>query len=261
MAGTWTVEMRGIGSVSGVAVDPTGMSNGLAAPSTAEVKVEQFLSGTPTGLADALAHPLAQQIEFAVSRRLIDGAGPNFQPDETLTRGLLADYLMSWGVRQTRALGVVSAFNDAAATPVLSLAAEAVTRKGQLLLDRNLEAAPLMVLEGASFNPSLPATREQVAYALVQATGREAVARAIAADAPLMATDADGNPVPVADAADIDPALKGHLAVALALGILDAEIVEVNGSKVARIQAKGTLTRAQYAAFAARAYGSVTFPS
>ncbi len=261
MAGTWTVEMRGVGSVSGVAVDPTGMSNGIAPPATAEVKVEQFLSGTPTGLADAVAHPLAQQIEFAVSRRLIDGAGPNFQPDETLTRGLLADYLMSWGVRQTRALDVVSAFNDATATPVLSLAAEAVTRKGQLLLDRNLEAAPLMLLDGASFNPSLPATREQVAYALVQATGREAVARAIAADAPLMATDAEGNPVPVADAADIDPALKGHLAVALALGILDAEIVEENGSKVARIQAKGTLTRAQYAAFAARAYGSVTFPS
>jgi len=261
MAGTWTVEMRGIGSVSGVAVDPTGMSSGIAAPSTAEVKVEQFLSGEPTGLADTVGHPLEQQIEFAVSRRLIDGAGPSFKPDEVMTRGLLADYLMSWGVRQTRALGTTSKFSDAGSNAVLSLAAEAVTRKGQLILDLNVESAPLLLLSGASFNPTMAVSREQVAYALVQATGREAAAKAIDTSAALTVTDADGNPVPVVDADQIDPALKGHIAVALQLGILDAVISDVGGSKVARINARGNLTRAEYAAFAARTYASVVFPS
>ncbi len=260
MAGTWTIEMRGIGSVSGVAVDPTGMSSGLAAPSTATVKVEQFLTGVPTGLADALGHPLAPQIEFAVSRRLVDGAGPQFQPDEVLSRGQLADYLMSWGVRQTRALDRVAAFSEVGGNPVLALATEAVTRKGQLLMDLNLEAAPLMLVSGASFNAAAPATREQVAYALVQATGGEAAAKAADPAAALMATDAEGNAVAVVDGDQIDPALKGHLAVALQRGILDAEIVDTNGVKTARLSPKGTLTRAQYAAFTARTYASITFP-
>ncbi len=261
MAGTWTIEMRGIGSVSGVVVDPTGMSSGIAAPSTATVKVEQFLSGMPTGLADTVGHPLAQQIEFAVSRRLVDGAGPSFKPDEVLTRGLFADYLMSWGVRQTRALDVISKFNDAGSNDLLSLAAEAVTRKGQLISDLNLESAPLLLLSGGSFNPALAVSREQVAYALVQATGREAAAKAIDTTAPLTVTDADGNVVPVFDADQIDPALKGHIALALQLGILDAVISDAAGGKVARINARGGLTRAEYAAFAARTYASVVFPS
>ena len=261
MVGTWTVEMRGIGSVSGVVVDPTGMSSGLAAPSTATVKVEQFLSGEPTGLADTVGHPLAQQIEFAVSRRLVDGAGLQFQPNEVLTRGLLADYLMSWGVRQTRALDKVSAFAETASNAVLSLSSEAVTRKGQLILDRSVESAPLMLVSGNSFNATAAATREQVAYALVQASGREAAAKAVDVAAPLTVTDADGNVVPVVDADQVDPALRGHIAIALQLGILDAVISDAGGSKVARINAKGGLTRAEYAAFAARAYGSLVFPS
>lgn len=261
MAGTWTVEMRGIGSVSGVVVDPTGMSSGIAAPSTATVKVEQFLSGTPTGLADTVGHPLAQQIEFAVSRRLVDGAGPQFQPNEVLTRGQLADYLMSWGVRQTRALDKVAAFAETASNAVLSLSSEAVTRKGQLILDRSVESAPLMLVSGANFNATAAVTREQVAYALVQVTGREAAAKAMGPTAALTVTDADGNVVPVVDADQIDPALKGHVALALQLGILDAVISEAGGSKVARINAKGSLTRAEYAAFAARTYASVVFPS
>lgn len=261
MAGTWTVEMRGIGSVSGVAVDPTGMSSGIAAPSTAEVKVEQFLSGEPTGLADTVGHPLVQQIEFAVSRRLVDGAGPQFQPNEVLTRGQLADYLMSWGVRQTRALDKVSAFAETASNAVLSLSSEAVTRKGQLILDRSVESAPLMLVSGDSFNATAAATREQVAYALVQATGGEAAAKAIDPTAALTVTDADGNAVPVVDGDQIDPALKGHIAVALQRGILDAVISDAGGSKVARINVKGSLTRAEYAAFAARTYASVVFPS
>lgn len=261
MAGTWTVQMRGIGSVSGVAVDPTGMSNGVAAPSTADVKVEQFLSGAPVGLDDVVGHPLEQPVLFAVSRRLVDGAGPQFKPDEPLTRGLLADYLMQWGVRQTRSLASKSKFADVADSAVLSLASEAVTRKGQLVLDRSVESAPLMLLEGGSFNAAAAASREQVAYALVQATGREAAAKAVDTAAALTVTDADGNVVPVVDAAEIDPSIRAHVMLAVQLGILDATITEVAGVKQARIAPKGGLTRAEYAAFTARTYASVAFPS
>ena len=261
MAGTWTVQMRGIGSVSGVAVDPTGMSNGVAAPSTADVKVEQFLSGTPVGLDDVVGHPLEQQVLFAVSRRLVDGAGTKFEPDAVLTRGLLAEYLMQWGLRQTRAIAGSAKFADVADSALLSLASEAVTRKGQLIMDRSVESAPLMLLTGSRFEAQAAASREQVAYALVQATGHEAAAKAIAANTALSVTDADGKAVPVVDAAEIDPALYGHLAVALQLGILDAEISEVAGAKQARIKPKAGLSRAEYAAFAARTYASVPFPN
>lgn len=260
MKGTWTVRMRGIGSVSGVAVDPTGMSNGVGTPSTATVKVEQFLAGAPVGLADTAGHPLAEQILFAVSRRLVDGAGAQFRADDVLTRGLLADYLMQWGVRQTRAIAGVK-FADTSSDAVLSLASEAMSRKGQLVLDRSVESAPLMLLSGATFNAAAPATREQVAYALVQATGREAAAKAIDTNAALTVADADGNPVPVVDAAEIDPAIKGHVMLAVQLGILDATFSEVAGVKQARINVKGSLTRGQYAAFTARTFASVAFPS
>lgn len=261
MAGTWTVQMRGIGSVSGVPLDPTGMSNGVAPPATADVKVEQFLSGAPVGLDDVVGHALEQQVLFAVSRRLVDGAGPQFKPDEPLTRGLLADYLMQWGVRQTRSLASKSKFADVADSAVLSLATEAVTRKGQLVLDRSIESAPLMLLDGSSFNATAAASREQVAYALVQATGREAAAKAVDTAAALTVTDADGNVVPVVDAAEIDPSIRGHVMLAVQLGILDAQITDVAGVKQARIAPKGGLTRAEYAAFTARTYASVAFPS
>lgn len=260
MKGTWTVQMRGIGSVSGVVVDPTGMSNGVGTPSTATVKVEQFLAGEPVGLADTAGHPLAEQILFAVSRRLVDGAGAQFRADDVLTRGLLADYLMQWGVRQTRAISGVK-FSDTGTDALLALSSEAMTRKGQLVLDRSVESAPLMLLSGATFNAAAPATREQVAYALVQATGREAAAKALDTNAVLTVADADGNPVPVVDATEIDPAIKGHVMLAVQLGILDATITEVAGVKQARINVKGSLTRGQYAAFTARTFASVAFPS
>jgi len=261
MAGTWTVQMRGIGSVSGVPLDPTGTSSGIAPPATADVSVEQFLAGTPVGLDDVASHPLKQQVLFAVSRRLVDGAGAKFEPDAVLTRGLLAEYLMQWGLRQTRAIAGSGKFADVADNALLSLAAEAVTRKGQLILDRSVESAPLMLLSGSRFEAQAAASREQVAYALVQATGREAAAKAIDPAAALTVTDTDGNAVPVVDAAEVDPALRGHLAVALQLGILDAEISEVAGAKQARIRPKAGLSRAEYAAFAARTYASVPFPN
>lgn len=258
-AGTWTVQMRGIGSVSGVAVPNAG--NGTAAPSTATVRVEQFLVGESTGMADTLGHAQEEAIKFAVSRRLIDGAGSaGFAPEEVLTRGLFADYLMSWGIRQTRAHSTAVKFGDTAYSSVLNVAADAITRKGQFILDRNLEAAPAMLVDGASFAPTTTVSREEVAYALVQATGRQAAAEAVDTSTALTVPDGDEQ-VTVVDTADISPALKKHVYLAVQLGILDAEISTVNGVKSARLKPRSTLTRANYAGFVTRTYASIVFPS
>jgi len=260
MPGTWTIEMRGIGSLSGVSTDPTGQSNGAAAPSTATVTVEQFLAGEPTGLGDTVGHPFERQIEFAVSRRLVDGPGSQFRPDEAINREHLADYLMSWGIRQTRNHGPGFSFADATGAGVLSLSADVTTRRGRVLMDLNTDAAPVMLVDGANFSPRTTVTREEVAYALVQATGREAAAKALDPNAAITVTDSDGNSVPVVDAGEITPALRGHVALGVQLGIVDAVITEAAGRKTARINPKGSVTRGEYSGFAARTFASVDFP-
>ncbi len=255
--GTWTVSVRGIGSVSGVALDPLRVTNGIAGPGTADVTVTQFEAGTPRGLDDIGGHPLAELIAFAVQERLVDGLPGGFAPDQLLTRAQFAEYLMAWGVRQTRAHDGSLRFADipAGATHVAA-AAEAVTRAGQLIMNRSVESAPLLRLSGSRFDASATVTREQVAYALIQAIGRQAQAEAHEGSA-LTAPDADGNPVPVVDADAADPALLGHLQEALTLGILKADIVDGQ----ARIAPKQAVTRGAYAEFAVRTFTIVPFPS
>ncbi len=254
--GTWTVTVRGIGSISGVAVDPLGVTNGVAGPGTADVKVLQFAAGEPRGLDDIVGHPQAEFIEFAVQERLMDGLPGGFRADTALTRAQFAEYLMAWGVRQTRAHDGSVRFGDIPAdAPQAQAAAEAVTRSGQLIMSLSPESLPLLPVTGPSFVPGAAVTREQVAYALVQAIGRQAQAESHAGTE-LTATDADGNPVPVADAGDTDPALLGHLQEALNLGILRAQVA--NG--VARIEPRVPVSRGDYAEYVTRTYAVVPFP-
>ncbi len=255
--GTWTVTVRGIGGISGVAVDPAGVTNGIAGPGTANVNVTQFAAGAPRGVSDVVGHPLEEFVLAAVSLRLVDGLTGGFTPDAPLTRAQLAEYLMAWGVRQTRAHDGSLRFADIPADAgLVAAAAEAVTGSGQLILSRDTAAKPLMPLTGDRFDPLSLVRREQVAYALVQATGLQARAESHAGN-PLTAPDADGNPVPVVDAADVDPALLGHVQEALNLRILEAEI---SGNE-ARIFPRNSVTRAEYAAFAIRAYVTVPLPN
>ncbi len=255
--GTWTVTVRGIGSVSGVPVDPAGVTNGVAGPGTADINVLQFKAGQPRGLADIAGHPLAEFIETAVGERLVDGTASGFQADAPLTRAQFAEYLMAWGVRQTRPHDGSDPFVDlGSASNLVRAAATAVSRSGQLIMTRSSESLPLLPLGGTSFVPTAPVTREQVAYALVQAIGRQANAESHAGT-PLTAPDADGNPVAVADAGDVDPALLGHLQDALNLGILKADFV----GGVATISPKLAVSRGAYAEYAVRTFAIVPFPN
>jgi serine protease AprX len=255
--GTWTVTVRGIGSVSGVALDPLGVTNGIAGPGTADVNVTQFAVGEPRGVADVPGHPLEAFILAAVSERLIDGTPAGFAPDAPLTRAQFAEYLMAWGVRQTRAHDASLRFTDIPAEAGhVAAAAEAVTRNGQLILSRDTASRPLLPLTGNSFDAGAAVSREQVAYALVQAIGLQAQAESHA-DSALTAPDADGNPVPVIDAGEVDPVLLGHVQEALNLRILAAEIIDGQ----ARISPRAAVSRAEYAAFAMRTFATVPFPN
>lgn len=254
MAGTWTVGVRGIGGVSGVTLDPLGLTNGVAGPSSIDVRVLQIETGLARGLDDASNHPRLGFIELAVKERLMDGTASGFKPDTLLSRGQLAEYLMAWGLRQTRAHDGSARFADIGSA-YLQAAAEAVTRSGQSILSRSTTSLPLLRIDGNRFDAGAVVTRQEAAYALVQAIGRETEALAHG-DAELMAPDADGTLVPVADADQVDPALRGHVQEALSLGILKATIT--GGS--ALLAPGSSITRAEYAEMSAEAYADLPFP-
>ncbi|HEY1077338.1 MAG TPA: S8 family serine peptidase [Fontimonas sp.] len=257
MPGTWTLTVRGIGSISGVSADPLGITNGVAGPSTLDITLQQFMAGTPVGLRDIEGHPAQSAIEFAVSKRLVDGLAGGFAPDTGLTREQMAEYLMAWGVRQTRSHDGSQLYSDTRG--VFAAAADAVTRPGSLLMDLSMTASPLMSASGSQFNPGGSVTVEQMAYALVQAIGRESGV-ATHEGKEMHAIDADGVQVPVADADDVSPALRNHVQDALVLNILDVEFFEDGGERRARIHPQRAVTRAAYARAAGQTYRAVPFP-
>jgi serine protease AprX len=255
--GTWTLSVSGIGSVSDVSVNPTGLLNGVSGPALMEdIRVAQFLRTEPVGVADVAGHPAQAAIEFAVANRLVDGIGSGFAPDMPLVRAQLGEYLMAWGVRQTLAHDGSLRFGDASGPS--AVIAEAMSGRGQLLLDLDTEAAPLMPWLNGSFDGNRPATREQVAYSLVHSSGRAAVAAQYGGD--LFAFDGEGNAVPVVDADAVDPTLRGHVQDAIVLGILKPELVSEGGSTVALIRPTDGLSRAEYAEMAVQALAVLPRP-
>lgn len=255
--GTWTLTVRGIGSVSGVPLDPLGVTNGIAGPGTAEIALLQVKAADAVGLDDIAGHPQAEYIEVAVGERLMDGQSGGFHADLPLTRAQLAEYLMAWGIRQTRPHDGLPVYTDLDGQPAhVVAAAEALGQEGQILMDLSTVAAAALPGVGSNFVPTAPVSREQVAYALVQAMGRQSQAQTHEGTA-LTATDADGNSVPVADADAVNPALLGHIQEALNLGILTVVIRD----GAAYLDPTATLTRGDYAEIAVRAFSIVPFPS
>lgn len=219
-AGTWTVSVRGLSTLSGVAVDPLGLTNGPSPPGSADVVVEQYLAGAPVGLDDIVGHPRQAFIEKAVFEQLVDAREGGFAPDALLARGEFAEYLMAWGVRQTRDHSGATRFVDTVSARQTA-AAEAVTTRGQLILDDTDRSRALIELDGNQFQPQATVTRADAAYALVQGLGRETEASSHSGQ--IMITGEDGEMYPVSDADEIAPERRGHLADAAMLGIIQAE--------------------------------------
>lgn len=247
-AGTWKVSVRGLSSVSGVAVDPLGLTNGPSAPATVDLTVELYQAGEAQGLDDIVGHPQQGFIEKAVFEHLVDSRDAGFQPDALLTRGEFAEYLMAWGVRQTRQPFAPASFGDTVGQRQIA-SAEAVTQRGQLIMDDSTKSRALIEgLAGGQFQPDASVTREDVAYALIQALGREIEVAAHSGDVEV--SDGEGGTRKVADDDDIDPAKRGHVADAAMHGILEVE--EESGRIYLR--PKQAVTRAEFSAMAVRAY-------
>lgn len=255
--GTWTVTVRGIGSVSGVALDPAGATNGYAAPGTINGEISFLRSAGFSGLGDVGNHPARQAIEFAVANRLVDGyPDGKFRPDQNLNRGELAQYLlMGASIRQSLPIDGSRSFGDVSvASPVYAFAESAIA-KGAPLRDLSWTHDGVMRLINGAFKPTHAVTRTDLAYSLVQAQGLQPQARSFTGE---LTAFFDGKRVPVLDAADVPADLRGYVQYALDTGVLNARYGVVQGpfdlqpQVVAYVDAKKPVTRAAFAVAAGR---------
>ncbi len=265
VVGQWQVTVRGIGSLSGVALDPAKVTNGYGLPGTIPVSVTQLLSSGFSGLSDIASHPARTAIQSAVARRLVDGySNGTFGPDAALTRGELAQYLVAAGsLRQSLPFpGKASGSGlDAASNAVLYPFAEAVTTGGAVLRDLSHSQAPVLPLQSGAFNANAMVSRLDLAYAFVQSLAMQPQAVALAGSS--LTVLYNGSRVPVEDSASVPAAMRGYVQLALDTGMLFArfglkESAEYGGAPtvVAYFDAARAVSRADYA-FSAGMFSTV----
>lgn len=247
--GTWELTVSGIGAVSGVVLDPAGITNGIGLPGNVDVRLTQLQVDGFTGLNDIAGHPAQGFIEVAVRERLVDSKNNGrFQPNSALRRRDLAEWMMMGaGVRQAPA-SFQGQFNDSNASRDATTAIGAPLKS----LDQDDDG---VILAGNSFNPNGLVSREELAYNMVQALGLEDTAMAFQGDIQI---DFDGSTYTITDQDDIDNALRGYVAVALATGLIPAQFSLEQGpfnpfpTLTASFDPNATVTRAFYAATAVR---------
>lgn len=227
-AGTWTVTVRGIGSVSGTSVDPAGVTNGWAAPGYVDGEISFLNSGGYTGLNDISGHPARQAIEFAVANRLVDGySDGNFRPDNKLKRGELAQYLvMGSSVRQSLPLNNVRSFSDVKTSNSVYPFAESAVARGAALRDLSQQQAGVMGTINGAFRPNDAVTRVSLAFSLVQSMGLQDQAAAFSGP---LTVFYDGKRIAIDDAALIAPSLRGYVQQALDQGLINARFTVMQG--------------------------------
>lgn len=256
-AGTWTITVRGIGSVSGTGLDPAGVTNGYGAPGTITGEVSFLNSGGYTGLDDIAGHPAQKAIEFAVANRLVDGySDRRFRPDQPIKRKELAKYLlMGTSVRQHLPFDRQPSFSDMSSLDPMYPFAEAAVAKGAPLRDLGQSQNGVMGTINGAFHPNDKVTRVSLAYSLVQSAGLQNEAAGYEGD---LTAFYDGKRIPLEDAASIPASLRGYVQYALDLGILNARFTVTQGpfdlapTLHAYFDPGNTVTRAAYAVAAGR---------
>lgn len=215
MGGEWTVRVDGL---RGVTENPT---SGVALPETVSGTVTTKTSSGFDGLDDIEGHPAETAIKLAVSERLMDGFNDRrFKPNRKLKRMELADYLMmGQQVRQHLPLNGATSFGDVSGE-LNTLLAESVTNRGAALRDTSQQYDGVMMADGSSFNPDGKVNRAELAYSLVQGLGMQRLANE--ADTDPVTVPLYGENIPLEDSGDIPEHLKGHVQVALNLGLLNA---------------------------------------
>jgi serine protease AprX len=260
VAGTWSLTVRGIGSVSGNNLDPARVTNGYGLPGTVNVNVKQLRTDGYSGLSDIAAHPGRQFIEFAVSNRLVDSyPDGRFRPDQALSRGELAQYLlMGTGVRQSLPYNRVPGTSDIGlANPLYPFVESAIATGAPLRNLDHLHAGVIGTLGGA-FRPKDAVTRVSLAYSLVQSLGLQPVAVAPVETVTVLY---DGKRIPIEDAASIPPLLRGYVQLALDQALINARFAVTQGPYDLQPTIRAyfdpglAVTRAAYAAAASRLLG------
>jgi serine protease AprX len=258
--GVWKIKASGIGSVSGNALDPAGISNGYALPGTIEGTITFLDSAGYTGLNDIANHPAKGAIQYAVAHRLVDGYSDSmFRPDQNIRRSELAQYLvMGVSARQQLPLGKVPSFSDVPTTSAIYPFAESAVSAGAPLRDLSQKQAGLMGLVNGKFYPNDNVSRLSLAYAFVQALGLQAEATGFTGT---LSVSYNGQRIPVQDAGAIPANLRGYAQGALDAGILNARFTLTQGpyDLVPTIHAyfdpQAWVTRAAYSVAAGRFAG------
>jgi serine protease AprX len=256
-AGTWRLQVRGIGSVSGTDVDPLNVTNGYGAPGTVEGEITLLKSGGYTGMGDVANHPARQAIEYAVANRLVDGySDRQFRPDNKIRRSELAQYLvMGTSVRQHLPFDGRSSFSDLSTGTDSYAYAESAVARGGALRDLTQSQGGVMGTVNGAFRPNDSVTRVSLAYSLVQSLALQNEARAF--DGQLTAFY-DGKRIPVEDASSIPASLHGYVQLALDHGLINARFAVVQGPYDLQPTLKAyfdpgkAVTRAAYAVAAGR---------
>lgn len=218
MAGTWKVYARGIGSVSGLTLDPLGVTNGVGLPGPIDVSIRLLETSGFNGIDDTVNHPGRAFIELVVSERLMDAFQNGFKPDRRVVKADFADVLtLSGAVRQSQN-GNVEAFRDADSNNSAFLNAVAAT--GGALKDINTNSRPVLTASTSEFfGVRDEVTREEQAYSLVQSLGLETLAAEFDPNTTIQ-VEAFGQIVDVADTSFITPELRGYVQLALNTGLM-----------------------------------------
>lgn len=254
-AGKWKVTIRAVGTVSGVALDPTGQTDGIGAPETFDITVGQLVGAPFTGIGDTEGHPMRDSIEEAIKARLMDSVinrqGQKvFNPGELLKRGELATYLtMGANLRQHLPFTATSqSASDVAPSNSLYPAVEAVLAAGGVLRDltyRSPSVMSLKLVDGKRvFQPDGTVSRLDLAQSLVKALGPVAVAAAQRHSGAVTYTPPGATaPVMVSDVAMLTNVDRGYVQQAINNGI----IIPVMENSAWVFKPSNSVTRAQYA--------------
>ncbi len=255
-AGEWTIKANGIGGISGVDVDPTGATNGYAAPGTIQTQIKMIRTDGFVGLDDIVGHPAQSFIEHAVSKQLVDATSRGFKPDRLLTRADLANYLtLGAGIRQSND-AADRTFSDVKSSDHASI--NAVTQTGSALKDRAQVQAPVMLGNGSSFDPKGQVSKLDAAYSLMQSLGLEGVDSSF--DGENLTAIYNDQRIVLSDQDQIPADLKHYVQHALDRGILGVNFsvvqdpYELEPTIIAHFNPQALLSRADFAAAMSRYY-------
>lgn len=259
MPGEWTAELRGLRGSTANSTD------GTALPEQVNGWLTFKKAGGFEGLNDIAGHPAEAAIKIAVNERLADGySDGNFAPNQNITRGEMASYLvMGAEIRQSLPLSGKASFGDVKVGDAPFV--EAVTAKGAALRDQLQVQKGVMLPTGdGTFSPKGNVTRADLAYSLVQSLGLQKEAMAL--NGTEITVQYGDKRLPIEDAANIPAGFEGYVQVALDMNILNAFFTVTQGpydlepTVHAAFKPTNLVTRGEFAVAMTRFYSAYLMP-